>query len=313
MLRNMFLAMVPMLSLTMTSTVVSAAEPTSATTYHTAEVDGRKVFYREAGNPKAPAIVLLHGFPSSSHMYRDLIPALAGKFHVIAPDMVGFGYSEAPSPAEFTYSFDKLASVTQGLLDKLGVKSYGLYMQDYGGPVGLRLATAHPERVTGLVIQNANAYMDGIGKPLADVFLPFWAERNATTEAAARAFLTPATTQFQYTAGARNPAGLNPDAWTHDQALLDRPGNADIQLTLFQDYQSNVALYDTWHEYFRRHQPRTLIVWGKNDPLFIAPGAEAFKRDLPKAKLVWLDGGHFALEENVPTVAAEIIGLFGRK
>lgn len=313
MLRNMFLAMVPMLSLTMTSAVVSAAEATSATTYHTAEVDGRKVFYREAGNSKAPAIVLLHGFPSSSHMYRDLIPVLAGKFHVIAPDMIGFGYSDAPSPAEFTYSFDKLASVTQGLLDKLGVKSYGLYMQDYGGPVGLRLATAHPERVTGLVIQNANAYMDGIGKPLADVFLPFWNERNVTTEAAARAFLTLATTKFQYTAGARNPAGLNPDAWTHDQALLDRPGNADIQLTLFQDYQSNVALYDTWHDYFRRHQPRTLIVWGKNDPLFIAPGAEAFKRDMPKAKLVWLDGGHFALEENVPTVATEIIRLFSRK
>lgn len=311
MFRNMVLALLPMLPLTMAGAMAGAAEA-PVTSYHTTQVDGRTVFYREAGNRKAQTIVLLHGFPSSSHMYRDLIPALAGKFHVIAPDMIGFGYSDAPPPSEFSYSFDSLAAVTQGLLDKLGVTSYGLYMQDYGGPVGLRLATAHPERVTGLVIQNANAYMDGIGKPLADVFLPFWNQRNATTEAAARAFLTPATTRFQYTAGARNPAGLNPDAWTHDQALLDRPGNADIQLTLFQDYQSNVALYDAWHDYFRRHQPPTLIVWGRNDPLFIAPGAEAFKRDLPKAKLVWLEGGHFALEENVPAVAAEIIALFRR-
>lgn len=280
---------------------------------HTVDVGGHKVFYREAGDPKAPALVLLHGFPTSSHMFRDLIPALAGKFHVIAPDMIGFGYSDMPTVSEFTYSFDNLAAVTQGLLDQLGLSRYGLYMQDYGGPVGMRLASAHPERVSSLIIQNSNAYMDGIGKPLADAFLPYWKEQTPESEAGVRAFLKPETTRFQYTAGAKHPDALNPDAWTLDQALLDRPGNDAIQLALFKDYQSNVGLYETWHAYFRQHQPKTLILWGKNDPLFIAPGAEAYLRDLPKAKLVWLDGGHFALEENVPTVAHEITQLYSGK
>lgn len=288
------------------SMTTAAAEPTAVPQVHarTAVVGGHKVFYREAGNPKAPAIVLLHGFPSSSHMYRDLIPRLADRFRVIAPDYVGFGYSAAP--AEYSYTFDNLAKTVQGLLDQIGIRDAVLYMQDYGGPIGLRLAAARPECVKGLVIQNANAYLEGVGKPVADVFLPLWKERNATTEAAARGFLKLETTRFQYMQGARNAPALNPDAWTHDQALLDRPGNDAIQLALFVDYQNNVGLYDAWHAYFRKHQPKTLIVWGKGDPLFVPAGAEAYKRDLPKARLVWLDSGHFALEEDAAQVAALI-------
>lgn len=280
--------------------------PCTPTQSRTSIVGGHNVFYREAGDPKAPVIVLLHGFPSSSHMYRDLIPCLADRFHVIAPDYLGFGYSAAPALENYRYTFDNLAMTVQGLLDQLGVHDAIYYLQDYGGPIGLRLATAHPERVKGLVIQNANAYLAGVGKPVAEVFLPLWKERNAATEAAARGFLTAATTQFQYVFGARNAAALNPDAWTHDQALLDRPGNAAIQLALFVDYQNNVALYDHWHAYFRTHQPKTLIAWGKGDPLFVPAGAEAYLQDLPQAHLFWLEGGHFALEENAVEVAALI-------
>ncbi|CAN5347198.1 alpha/beta hydrolase [soil metagenome] len=274
--------------------------------YRTATVEGHKVFYREAGDPAAPTIVLLHGFPSSSHMYRELIPALADTFHVIAPDYIGFGQSDAPSHTAFKYSFDALTAHVSGLLDQLHVTSYILYMQDYGGPVGFRLFTAHPDRVKGFVIQNANAYLDGVGDMPKIVFLPLWAKRDATTEAAARGFLNAETTQFQYTFGAHNPEAISPDNWVHDQALLDRSGTDAYQLDLLEDYKTNVALYDSWHAAFRQHQPRTLIVWGKNDPFFTPAGAEAFKQDLPQAKLVWLDGGHFALEENVGLVADEI-------
>ncbi len=272
----------------------------------TVTVDGQKVFYREAGNPKAPTIVLLHGFPSSSHMFRDLIPRLAARFHVVAPDYIGFGHSAAPAPNEYSYTFDNLAQTTQGLLDQIGVREAIFYMHDYGGPIGLRLAAAHPERVKGLVVQNANAYMEGVGKPVADVFLPLWNERNAATEAAARGFLKVETTVFQYTAGANNAAALNPDAWTHDQALLDRKGNDAIQLALFVDYQKNVGLFDAWHSYLNKYQPKTLIVWGRNDPLFVPAGAQAYLKDVPNAQLVWLDSGHFALEENAEVVADHI-------
>lgn len=273
-------------------------------------VKGQTIFYREAGKASLPTIVLLHGFPSSSHMFRDLIPRLADRFHVVAPDYVGFGHSSAPSAESFAYTFDNLADHVQGLLDQLGVRDAIFYMQDYGGPVGLRLAAAHPERVKGLIIQNANAYMEGVGKPVADVFLPLWQERNASTEAAARGFLKAETTRFQYTAGAREAEKLNPDAWVFDQALLDRPGNDAIQLSLFVDYRHNVPLFESWQAYFRRQQPKTLIVWGEGDPLFVAAGAQAYKKDLPKAKLVWLKGGHFALEENADVVAKEIKQAF---
>jgi pimeloyl-ACP methyl ester carboxylesterase len=276
------------------------------TTYHFATVKGRNVFYREAGDPTHPTILLLHGFPTSSHMYRDLIPQLADRFHVIAPDYIGFGQSDAPSVEAFTYSFESLTDHVAGLLDLLRVRSYLLYMQDYGGPIGFRLFTQHPEQVTGLVVQNANAYLEGVGDLPRQIFLPLWAERNATTEAAAQSFLAPETTKFQYQVGARNPEAISPDNWTIDQALLDRPGTDAYQLDLLENYKSNVALYDRWHAAFRDHQPKTLILWGRQDPFFIPAGAEAFRTDLPEARLVWLDAGHFVLDENAATVAAEI-------
>jgi len=286
---------------------------TLAPTIHFAEVSGRKVFYREAGPATAPTIVLLHGFPTSSHMFRDLIPLLAGQFHVIAPDYIGFGYSDAPPVTEFNYTFDNLTAHVQGLLDQLHVSNYILYMQDYGGPIGFRIAAAHPERVKGLVIQNTNAYLEGVSETVANVFKPLWQERNAQTEGNARAFLKPETTKFQYTAGAHDANAISPDAWTMDQALLDRPGNDLIQLALFSDYKTNVGLYDAWHSYFKAHQPKTLITWGKGDPLFVPAGAEAYKKDLPKAELVWLDGSHFALEEHATEIASAIKHTFATK
>ena len=239
-------------------------------------------------------------------MYRDLIPLLAGNFHVIAPDYIGFGQSDAPPATDFHYDFDSLAAHVAGLIDHLGLASYILYMQDYGGPVGFRVFTQHPERVKGFVIQNANAYLEGVGDMPKRIFLPLWNKRDDTTEAAARGFLAAATTKFQYQVGARDPQAVSPDNWTIDQALLDRPGTDAYQLDLLEDYKSNVALYESWHAAFRRHQPRTLIVWGRNDPFFVPAGAEAFRQDLPQARLVWLDAGHFVLDENAASVAAEI-------
>lgn len=278
-----------------------------------ATVNGHKVFYREAGNPALPTIILLHGFPSSSFMYRDLIPALADKFHVIAPDYIGFGQSDAPPASEFAYTFDSLTDHVTGLIDQLGLKSYVLYMQDYGGPVGLRIFTQRPDAVKGLIVQNANAYLDGVGDMPKAIFLPLWEKRGPETEAAARGFLAAETTQFQYMVGAKNPEAISPDNWTYDQALLDRPGTDAYQLDLLENYKTNVGLYDSWHAAFREHKPKTLIVWGKNDPFFIPAGAEAFKRDLPQAKLVWLDAGHFVLDENTSEVASEIKAMFAAK
>ncbi|MBS0410288.1 MAG: alpha/beta hydrolase [Proteobacteria bacterium] len=278
--------------------------------YRTATVKGRKVFYREAGDPALPTIILLHGFPSSSHMYRDLIPALAGRFHVIAPDYIGFGYSEAPAATEFHYSFENLTAHVTGLIDQLNLKSYVLYMQDYGGPVGFRIAVARPDQVKGLVIQNANAYLEGVGDLPKQVFLPLWDHRDSATEAAARSFLAAETTQFQYQVGAAAPERISPDNWVFDQQLLDRPGTDAYQLDLLSDYKTNVAAYDAWHAYFRVCQPKTLILWGRKDPFFIPAGAEAFLKDLPQARLVWLDAGHFVLDENTPLVAREIITDF---
>jgi pimeloyl-ACP methyl ester carboxylesterase len=279
--------------------------------HRTVQVDGLSVFVREAGDARAPAIVLLHGYPSSSHMFRELIPLLADRFRVIAPDMIGYGHSDAPSVDAFSYTFDNLATVTAKVLERLEVTSYVLYVHDFGGPVGMRLALANPERVRGLVVQNANAYMEGVSKAVADLFMPLWKEQNATTIAAAKGFITAEATKMQYTAGARDASALNPDAWTHDQALLDRPGVAEAQLALFVDYQSNVAAYDAWHAWFRKHQPRTLVLWGKNDPFFLVAGAEAYRRDLEEAEVVLLDGGHFALEEHAETIAGHIARVFG--
>ncbi|WP_394829059.1 alpha/beta fold hydrolase [Pendulispora albinea] len=286
---------------------------TTQITRHSIEAFGSKVFVREAGDRTAPAIVLLHGYPSSSHMFRELIPLLAGRFRVIAPDMIGYGGSDAPSVDAFDYTFDNLTAVTRKVLEHLEVASYVLYLHDFGGPVGLRLAAAEPHRVRGLIVQNANAYMEGISEVFANLFQPLWKERNEKTLAAARGFLSAEITKMQYTAGARDTVRLDPAAWMLDQAFLDRPGIAEAQIALFIDYEKNVASYDAWHAYFRAHQPKTLVVWGKNDPFFLQAGAEAFRRDLPDAEIVLLDGGHFALEEHAPAVAAHIGRVFGQR
>ncbi|MBY0447784.1 MAG: alpha/beta fold hydrolase [Hyphomonadaceae bacterium] len=281
------------------------------TTYHrSAIINGLKIAYREAGDGAMPAIVLLHGFPSSSHMYRDLIPLLARDFHVIAPDYIGFGQSEAPAADRFAYTFDNLTAHIAALLDHLGIASYVLYMQDFGGPVGFRLFTQRPNAVKGFVIQNTNAYMEGVGDMPKQIFLPLWEKRDAKSETAARAFLAAETTRFQYVVGAKDESAISPDNWTIDQALLDRPGTDAYQLDLLEDYKSNVALYETWQAAFRAHQPRTLIAWGKHDPFFLQAGARAYLRDLPQATLVWLEAGHFVLDENAPQVAAAIRAAF---
>jgi pimeloyl-ACP methyl ester carboxylesterase len=280
-------------------------------TFHrTADVNGRKVFYREAGDPSSPTILLLHGLPTSSQMFRDLIPALSDRFHLVAPDYIGFGHSDAPSASEFDYTFDNLAAHVAGLVDVLGLNAYILYMQDYGGPIGFRLFTQRPERVKGFIIQNTNAYMEGVGEAPKTVFLPLWENRTPETEKAARDFLSLEGARFQWTVGTKDVAAINPDNWVLDQALLDRPGMQDAQVDLLENYKVNIGLYPTWHEAFRKHKPKTLIIWGKNDPFFIPPGARAYLDDLPEAKLVWLDAGHFVLDENGPQVAAEIKAVF---
>lgn len=286
-----------------TSAADAATSPIPRVHTRTLDVDGLSIFYREAGSQASPTIVLLHGFPSSSHMYRDLIPLLANRFHVIAPDYVGFGYSAAPSVDEYSYTFDQLAATTDHFLDKLGVSKAIFYMQDYGGPIGLRLAVERPSRVKGLIFQNANAYLEGVSQAAIDVFMPLWQHGD---ESGARKMLLAETTRFQYTAGMRDPTAVSPDTWTHDQALLDRPGSADRQLALFKDYQSNVARYESWHEYFRSRQPKTLVVWGKGDPFFTPAGAEAFRGDLKDVEVRFFDSGHFALEEDARPIADAI-------
>lgn len=286
-------------------------ESHAMTTYHYASVSGRKLFYREAGNKKAPTIVLLHGFPSSSHMFRDLIPKIAERFHVIAPDYVGFGYSDAPHAKQFKYSFDSLSEHVEKLLfDALGLKKFSIYVQDYGAPIGYRIASRHPDAIEGIVVQNGNAYVEGIGEAF-NPMKPFWKERTAATEAPVRSLLTKETTIFQYTHGMKDPDLISPDAYTLDQFFLDRPGNDAIQLDLLHDYQSNVGLYDRWHEYYRAKQPRMLIVWGINDPFFTVEGAKAYQRDLPHAELHLIDTGHFALEDSSDFIAERIKQFLG--
>jgi pimeloyl-ACP methyl ester carboxylesterase len=281
------------------------------TTYHHATVRGQKLFYREAGTKDSPTIVLLHGFPSSSHMFRDLIPQLADKFHVIAPDYPGFGYSDAPNANEFEYTFDNLAAYVDELLfGALNLKKFSIYVQDYGAPVGYRIASKHQDAIEGIVVQNGNAYVEGIGGAF-DPMKPFWADRNAETEKPVRNLLTKEMTIFQYTHGVKDIERISPDAYTVDQLFLDRPGNDAIQLDLLYNYQSNVALYDGWHEYFRNRQPPMLIVWGKNDPFFTVEGARAYQRDLPKAELHIIDTGHFALEDSSNFIAERIREFLG--
>ena len=280
------------------------------TTFQYATVNGLQLFYREAGSKTSPTIVLLHGFPSSSHMFRDLIPQLAEKFHVIAPDYTGFGYSDAPDAGKFDYTFDNLAAHVEELLfGVLGLKKFSIYVQDYGAPVGYRIASKHQDAIEGIIVQNGNAYAEGIGAGF-DAMKPFWANRNPETEKPVRELLKKETTIFQYTHGVKDVSRISPDSYTVDQMFLDRPGNDAIQLSLLHNYQSNLALYDGWHEFFRNKQPKTLIVWGKNDPFFTVEGAQAYLRDISKAELHLVDTGHFALEDSSAFIAQQIIRFF---
>lgn len=281
--------------------------------YRTATVDGLKLFYREAGPTNAPKVVLLHGFPSSSHMFRDLIPVLATQYHVIAPDYPGFGYSDAPAAGEFEYTFDHLAKIVGRFLEQKGIAKYSIYIQDYGSPVGFRLATAHPERIEAIISQNGNAYDEGLSAFWGEYLQPYWKERNSETETKMRGLLSLDATKTQYLTGVRNAEQVSPDAWLLDQALLDRAGNQEIQLDLFFDYRNNLPLYPAWHEYLRTKRPPVLIVWGKNDQIFIEPGARGFLRDQPEAELHLLDTGHFALEEDAETIGRLIADFLGRK
>ena len=275
------------------------------TTFQSTTVGEHQVFYREAGAKDAPVLLLLHGFPSSSHMFRDLIPALADDYRVIAPDLPGFGFSHSPDRSEFDYTFDNLTDVIDRFTETLGLDRYAVYVFDYGAPVGLRLALRHPERITGIISQNGNAYVEGLSEGW-DPIRQYWHAPTEENREALRAFLTPETTQWQYTHGVANPEQVAPEAYTLDSALMARPGNDEILLDLFLDYASNVELYSEFQTYFRSHRPPLLAVWGKNDPFFLPPGAEAFRRDLPDAEIHFFDAGHFALETHCLEIAAVI-------
>jgi pimeloyl-ACP methyl ester carboxylesterase len=270
--------------------------------YRTADVDGFKIFYREAGPPGAQKLLLLHGFPSASHMFRNLIPLLADRFHMIAPDLPGFGQSDMPSRKKFSYTFDNVAGVIDRFTEVIGYDRFAVYVFDYGAPTGFRLAVRHPERITAIISQNGNAYEEG----LSDGWTPiraYWENSSQANRDALRAFLTPETTHWQYTHGVPDPTMVSPDGQNLDNFYLARSGADEIQLDLFGDYRSNVALYPAFQKYFRAHKPPLLAVWGKNDPFFLPPGAEAFKRDMPHAVVRFLDTGHFALETHAAEIA----------
>lgn len=275
-----------------------AAVPAHTIHYRTATVDGVRVFYREAGPADAPVVLLLHGFPTSSHMFRNLIPLLADRYHVIAPDYPGFGQSAMPDHNEFDYSFGHFAEIVDGLTTQMGVTRYAMYVMDYGAPVGYRLALKRPERVSALIVQNGNAYEEGLGA-FWDPVKRYWADQTPANRAAMGEMVTPEITVFQYTDGMQDVSRISPDNWAIDQALLDRPGNSEIQKDLFLDYGTNVPLYPQFQAYFREYQPPTLIVWGKNDKIFPEPGAHPYLRDLPNAELHILDSGHFVLEDQL--------------
>jgi pimeloyl-ACP methyl ester carboxylesterase len=279
----------------------SSAEPASI---RKVEADGIQVFYREAGDPQAPVVLLLHGFPSSSFMFRELIPRLADRYRVVAPDLPGFGFTEVPEKRKYKYTFDGLAATVAAFTEAIQLDRYAIYVFDYGAPTGFRLAMAHPERITAIVSQNGNAYEEGLGDAWGPI-RKYWAFPNAENrEAIAKNVLTLDGTRWQYTHGVANPDSVAPESYTLDMALMERPGNKDIQLDLFLNYATNVALYPAFQEYFRKSKPPLLAIWGKNDPFFIPAGAEAFRKDVPSAQVKFLDTGHFALETHVVEIAA---------
>jgi pimeloyl-ACP methyl ester carboxylesterase len=274
----------------------------TAIRYHTADVDGFKVFYRQAGAGEAPKLLLLHGFPSASHMFRDLIPLLADSFHIVAPDLPGFGNSDTPGRG---HSFDRIATAIDRFTEVIGFDRYALYVFDYGAPTGFRLAVKHPERITAIVSQNGNAYEEGLSAGWNPI-RAYWQDPSLANREALRAFLAPETTKWQYTHGVTDPAMVSPDGYSLDNFYLARPGADELQLDLFGDYKTNVALYPAFQQYFRTHKPRLLAVWGRNDPFFLPPGAEAFRRDIPDAVVRFFDTGHFALETHADEIAATI-------
>ncbi|MDX2301148.1 MAG: alpha/beta hydrolase [Microscillaceae bacterium] len=281
-------------------------------TYKKLDVHGLQIFYREAGDASKPTILLLHGFPSSSHMYRDLIADLQDDFHLIAPDYPGFGFSSMPDKSEFSYTFDHIAQVMEQFIDQLGLKKFNLYVHDYGAPIGYRIASKRPELIQSLLIQNANAYLEGLGPNLAAI-PPFWTNRNAETEEPIRGLLSLEGTKFQYLDGAENPENISPDAYYLDQYFLDRPGNSEIQLDLLFDYQNNVPLFDIWQQYFRQHQPSALIIWGENDRFFVEAGARAYQKDLKDTEVHLVNSGHFALEEFHREIAQHITHFLSKR
>jgi pimeloyl-ACP methyl ester carboxylesterase len=274
----------------------------TAVKYKTADVDGLHVFYREAGARGAPKLLLLHGFPSAGHMFRDLIPLLADRFHLIAPDLPGFGNSDTPNGG---HTFQKIAAIIDRFTEIVGFERFAIYVFDYGAPTGFRLAVKHPDRITAIVSQNGNAYAEGLSEGWSPI-RAYWEDASPANREALRAFLTPETTVWQYTHGAADPSAVSPDGYSLDNYYLGRPGSDETQLDLFGDYKSNVALYPTFQAYFRAHKPRLLAAWGKNDPFFLPAGAEAFKRDIPEAVVRFFDAGHFALETHAAEIAAEI-------
>lgn len=278
--------------------------------YRNIKVNDLNLFYREAGPVNAPTILLLHGYPTSSHMFRNLIPILSKKYHVIAPDLPGFGYSDAPDHKQFSYTFDNLSKTIQTFVDQLKMKRFAIYIFDYGAPVGLRLAMNNPEKITGIVSQNGNAYEEGLSNEWNPI-QKYWKETTEANRLALQGFVSKEITLFQYQHGVSDPSLIAPEAYTLDQKFLDRPGNIEIQLDLVKDYRTNVALYPKFHEYFRKYQPKLLLVWGNKDPYFLPAGAEAYKKDLPEAKLKFYDTGHFALETNAEEIGAEIFEFMG--